>query len=420
MKKIAQIVFVFFLIALLYQLVVTFFIKKYHYSYKYTASREEYLIDELYQKIGKEDIYNIIITDKNKKKYLFDLNLNLKKQKGILEDLIVYEKDNMKCLFPVFKANNYLNFVCSDKDRVYSYDYLKQNNNKNALDFVKILEKKGYTINAWKENDTFKEMVGNNTKILYNTNFIENYNVIVWKYNGVYSINKNKQSINDFLLGDVYDTKFLETSNDKLYVMHTLDGGSYFDKIYMVNLNDGKTKFLDVLDSNISSNSYFNGIYKKKVYFMDCNSSNQYSIDEKKEKVEITSKGNSIKYFDGTKLIDKKIDNIMNSNILFNKNVVSKKITEKYKTTDIKKGYNTYYFKTNDGNLYMANENDLDHVVLLFNDSNLKNWVVVNDTIFGVSKDSLYAYDFRYGLRPIIKYNEFNYHSDNMFGVIKI
>ena len=67
-----------------------------------------------------------------------------------------------------------------------------------------------------------------------------------------------------------------------------------------------------------------------------------------------------------------------------------------------------------------TNKNKYDKAVLLFNSPSMNEWVVVNDTIFGIIGDTLYAYNYNYGFKPLIKYDEFNYHTDSMFGVIEI
>ena len=66
----------------------------------------------------------------------------------------------------------------------------------------------------------------------------------------------------------------------------------------------------------------------------------------------------------------------------------------------------------------MSLKDNYKNPVLLFNRSNMNEWIVTNDTIFGIIGDTLYAYNYEYGFKPLIKYNEFNYHTDNMFGVI--
>lgn len=419
MKKVGQIVLIFLFICVIYQLGILFFVKNYNYSYKYKVDKKTYQITEEYKLSGKEHLYNIEVADEKGNIYTFLVNHNFHKEKEILDDLLVYSQDDLTCVFPVFKDNVYSNIECSTNKKTVSYDYLKQSNDLRIDNFIDIIRKKGYDIKAWSNNSSFKEIAGNNTKISYYTDFIDNYNIIVWKYNGVYSINKSEQKINDFLTYDVYDSKYRISTDKSLYVMDIEEGNESFDKIYMVNSSDGKMRFIDVLDDNISSNSYFNGIYNNNVYMLDCNSNIQYKINEDNEKIEKSSKNNMIKYFDGKKLTNMKVDSIKNSNIKFYQNVINDDITKLYKTKDIRISNGHYYFRTSDGNMYMSLGKDYKQVVLLFTMENFKEWIVVDDTIFGIGGDLLYAYNDLYGLKPIIKYNEFNYHTDNMYGVAK-
>lgn len=52
---------------------------------------------------------------------------------------------------------------------------------------------------------------------------------------------------------------------------------------------------------------------------LDCNTNTQYKIDDTLEKVSVVSKDNKIKYFDGARLKDKKVDSINNTKIKFYK-----------------------------------------------------------------------------------------------------
>jgi len=204
-----------------------------------------------------------------------------------------------------------------------------------------------------------------------------------------------------------------------MYIMNAEEIEPSFDKIYIVNLNDGKQKSIDVLDSSVSTNSYFNGVYQDDIYFIDSNSNTQYKINSKEQKLKVTSKQNKVKYYDGKKLIDKEVSSISNSNIIFYSNAVNEKITKEYNTTDIRKSNDHYYFKTNNGNIYMCLNKKYNNPILLFNNLDFKEWSVVDDTIFGIVGNTLYAYNPTYGLKPIIIYNEFYYHTKNMYGAIR-
>jgi hypothetical protein len=174
---------------------------------------------------------------------------------------------------------------------------------------------------------------------------------------------------------------------------------------------------MDVTEYELSTNIYFNGTYKNKVYLLDCSTNKQYKVDIRDERLLEVSKENKVKYYDGDKLKDMKLESISNSNILFSRAIKNDKITKLYDTTDIKENNGHYYFKDKEGNFYRSLNNDYKNSILLFNLNGLEEWSVVNDTIFGIYEDKLYMYDDSYGLYPIIIYNEFTYKTKNMYGV---
>ena len=203
-----------------------------------------------------------------------------------------------------------------------------------------------------------------------------------------------------------------------MYVMDIEGDASSLDKIYALNLKDGKTSVVDVIESNISSNSYFNGVNKNIVYFTDCNGNNQYKFTENKDNVEKIDSQGLIKYYDGKNLINESVDDVANNYIYFNANIINEKITSLYNTSEIKESNGHYYYKTKEGNFYTIINKDYKNPILLFNKSLMNDWIVENDTIFGIIGNTLYAYRPDYGFKTLIRYDEFNYHTANMYGII--
>ena len=419
MKKVISIVVAFFLICLIYEFGVLFFVKHYDYEYVYTKNKKEYKVNEKYNYIDGKHIYDINIKY-GKNNYFYIINHNYHKEKQILEDLIVFKKNSMECIFPVFKDNVVSNVVCGEKGKTITYNHLNIQNDEFANEIKGKLIKKGYNIPAFNQNDETKEISNLATKLNYYNDFIPNYNILVWGYKGVFSINKKEAKVNDFLKSDIYDTKYFTIGKKNMYIMDVEGDMSSFDKIYALNLEDGKSSIIDVIEMNISSNSYFNGVYKDTVYFTDCNGNHQYKFNENKDNVEKLSSQGFIKYYDGKNLVNESVDDVVNNLVTFNNNIINEKITKLYNTSEIKKSNNHYYFKTSDGNFYLLPNNSYKNPVLLFNKQEMKEWIVIDDTIFGIVGNTLYAYNYNYGYKPIIRYEEFNYHTSNMFGITYI
>lgn len=419
MKKVIAVVVSFFLICLTYEFIVLFFVKHYDYEYIFTKKKTEYKIREKYEYKEGKHLYDITIKDKNND-YIYLINHNYHKEKEILEDLLVYEKDNLKCIFPVFKDKKTSNIVCNNDGKMVSYTSLVNQNNIFMQEIKEDIIKKGYSIPAFTNKEETKEINNLATKLSYYSDFIPNYNIIVWGYKGVFSINKKNAKVNDFLKEDIYDTKYLTIGKKNMYLIDAENGMPSFDKIYAINLKDGNTSIVDVIEKNISSNSYFNGVYNDVVYFTDCNGNNQYKFNEDKDNVEKIDSQGLIKYYDGKNLVNESVDDISNNNIRFNKNIINDNITSIYNTSEIKNSNGHYYFKTSDGNFYLVLKDNYKKPVLLFNKSEMKEWTVVDDTIFGIIGNTLYAYNYNYGFKPLIRYDEFNYHTDNMFGIVYV
>ena len=419
MKKVIAVVVAFFLICLVYEFVVLFFVKHYDYEYVFTKDKTKYKIREKYEYKDGKHLYDITIKDKDNN-YVYLINHNYHKEKEILEDLLVYKKDNLKCIFPVFKDKKASNIVCNYDGKTLSYTSLVNQNNAFIQEIKEDLIKKGYKIPAFTNKEETKEINNLATKLFYYNDFIPNYNIVVWGYKGVFSINKDGAKVNDFLKEDIYDTKYLTIGKKNMYLMDVESGMSSFDKIYAINLKDGNTSIVDVIEMNISSNSYFNGVYNDIVYFTDCNGNNQYKFNEDKDNVKKINSQGLIKYYDGKKIVNESVDDISNNNVRFNKNIINEKITSLYNTSEIRKSNGHYYFKTSDGSFYLVVNNNYKKPVLLFSKLEMKEWTVVDDTIFGIIGNILYAYNYSYGLKPLIKYDEFNYHTDNMFGIVYV
>lgn len=417
MKKVISIVIIFFMICLIYEFGVLLFVKHYKYEYVFTNNKKQYKIEEEYNYRDGNHTYDIKISDNKGNEYLYFITHNYHKEKEVLQDLIVFNKDKKHCIFPIFKDNVVSNIMCNDNKNKMSYIALTESDNEFANQIKNMLIEKKYNVPAFNYNEETKELTSLTTKLSYYKDFIPKYNILVWNYKGVFFVNKKESNVNDFLKTDVYDTKYITTSNNYMYVMDIENTMSSFDKIYAIDLKDGKSSIIDVMDKNISTNSYFNGVYNNSVYFTDCNGNKQYTFKEGKNTVSKIELQGMIKYYDGKNLVNESVDDISNNYVYFNKNVINDKITRLYGTSDIKLSNNHYYYKTENGKFYLTQKNNYKKPVLLFTKPEMDEWMVVNDTIFGIIGNTLYAYNSNYGFKPLIKYDEFNYHKNNMYGI---
>lgn len=413
MKKIIPICISLFLLFLFYEFIVVLLVKEYDYKYEFNSNNNKiFNIEEKYKYKDKKHLYDITIK-KGKSTYIYNLEHNYHKDKSIIEDLYYFKEKNNECILPVFKDDVYVSPECIVDGKLVSYKYLKQKNIKFEK-LEKFLIKKD--LNQEKKNRKKTNLSSTSLNLNYYNDILDDYNIIVWNYKGYFSINSKEQFSKDIIDFDIYDSKYLGKSNDKLYIMNASSDDVSFDYIYTIDLKDGSSDKMEVIEYELSTNIYFNGSYKNNMYLLDCSSNKQYKVDLKDEKLIEVSKENNIKYYNGKKLINQKLDSIANNNIKFKEGISNNKIEKLYNTEEIKKSNNHYYIKDKEGNFYRITD---DNSILLFNMKDLEEWSVVDDTIFGIKDDKLYAYNDAYGLYPIIEYSEFAYRKKNMYGVAR-
>ena len=203
MKKVISIVIAFLIICLIYEFSILLFVKHYEYDYIYTKNKKEYKINEKYNYSDGRHIYGINIKDKDNNKYIYSIVHNFHKEKEIIKDLLVFNKDNMTCIFPIFKDDITSNVVCNVDHKQFSYTYLNEQNNTFMSEIKNQLTKNGYSIPTISTSGKHKQISNLATKLTYYTDFIPNYNILVWGYRGVFLINKDRAKVNDFLTSDV-------------------------------------------------------------------------------------------------------------------------------------------------------------------------------------------------------------------------
>lgn len=420
MKKVIEYLLALALLFFVFQFIVGLFIKEYTYKYTIKKNDKTYHITEEFKYKNKKHFYNFKIEDNNNVyHYFFSHNYNKKKQ--VLQDLEVYNNNEFNCIFPIFKDNKYSNIVCNDSTNTYGYTYLKQNNDTRIKEFENKLKDKGYNTSLWEETSEQKSLENDKTKLTYYSKFIQNYSFLVWKYNGIYFINSSNSGTQEVLGdNDVYDVeKHTISVKDNYLVMDIDENIQEFNKIYIIRTTDGSQDFIDS-DDILSVNSYFNGVYNDIAYLTDPDARKQYKVNIRKKKLELVAEKNEKgKYFNGKYLESKEMDELVNSNVYFADKIISDNITKNYNTTDIKESNGHYYFKTDNGNVYFKPSKKSKYEILLFNMPEFKEWIVIDDDIFGISNDTLYLYSNEYGLKPLIKYSEFLYHTKNMYSVTK-
>lgn len=411
MKKLLPILIILAFVAFCYQIIVTFFITEHEMTYSLIASdQRHYTISEEYEYVKGRHYYSFVI--KNKKKYYNTLvEEDFDKQDRVITDIKHYKKNNLECILPVYKRDYTYDALCLlDGEQVTPYSLIAIGNQ----DFVDISKKfagDGYEEIFYKNN--IKPERENGLSIYYDY-IPEDFVFAVWNYRGI-DIIDSKNLEEKYLLNEDHYENNLSTVAGKYYITVNTDNeekqlGYY--QLILYNLQDGGKSLIDV---NLSQDSYFNGVYDKKLYITDPKEEKQYVLDPlKKEFTEL----NHPKEIVHSSL--KKAGSDFYDSIKVDDGVVlNKKITKLYDTTDIKRNRDEFYFKTKDGKIYQVIQKDYKHPVLLFQQDAIKEWQAHDDGVSFIVDDTLYFYSSFYGLKPVLVNPEFKYNSKNIYHFIR-
>lgn len=412
MKKMINIVLILGALALLYQFFVLIIMNKHKSTYSIKTDDNSYMIDESFNKNGKYNMYYFLIKDKDNNTFVYSYDKDINKQSRIITDVLSYKNDNLYCIAPVFKNNEVENIICNLDNNLVSYSYLKQIGDSRVDEFINSIKQKNYNFNSELE----KESVVVNT-----SNNISTYSVLdddlymtMWGYNGIYILNNGEITFRDLLTYDTYFNKY-SILIDRYYITANTDNDNY-NSFYVVNIKDGG-KALMTVDFDISKNIYFNGVYKDILYVTDMDNRRQFTIDPKSEKIEEIGKSSECKFYNGEKLVDVDIRELLTEKKYFSSEKVDDKLQEKYQGYNILEFSGNYYYLDNDGGVYQIVGNNYDYKILLFKFSDFKDLKIENNNIYGISGDTVYIYNSKIGLKKAATNRELLYNSENIYDI---
>lgn len=413
MKKVLPILVLLAFAAFCYQLIVTFFITEHKISYSLIANdQKHYTISENYKKDGSRHHYSFLITTQNKKKtYAVSIEEDFNKQERVITDVKHYKKNNLECIFPIYKRNRTYDVSCLLDGKQVSSAYLLEQKNEDYSFIARKFAEEGYEEIYYTTNTP----ATSEENLLVSYDYIpENYTFAIWNYRGIYILSSEGIENKTFLNDDYYENT-LSMGVGKYYVTVNTDNEkeklNYYQLIVYNLIDGGKT----VVDVDISQDSYFNGVSDNMLYITDPKEEKQYVLDpSKKEFKELKSPreiSNSKSKKAGNDFFSSpKVDSLRVSN---------KKIKKLYDTEDIRKNGDDYYFKTDDGKIYRVIQEDYRHPIMICQFDNIKEWQVHDDGVSFIVGDTLYLYTDIYGLKPVLKNSEFQYNSKNIYYFVR-
>ena len=174
------------------------------------------------------------------------------------------------------------------------------------------------------------------------------------------------------------------------------------------------------LEKPLANDSYINGIVNGKLYLFDRKNRIQYEINPKNNSIrEIGNVSLNAQFYDGENWSDRNIYDFINNDITFGKDYSTIPEIQNYHPIQVEETTDRYYILTNDKTVYKIYKDALNQPILLFQDTNLKEWKVYEDYIFYISDNTIYCYHEDYGLKPVLVRNEFRYNDKNIYAVYK-
>lgn len=400
MKKVVKKIVLLFLILLLVELIVYLFKSNHTIEYKIKTNDEEFTIKEIYQK--NNYYFNINIDNNN---FSFNYENKFHKTRRVIQKVKYYQTDEMSCLFPILKDNNYLNIICLKDDNLYYYDYIKED----ITEFTNQLKKKGYAISS---DVSVAKKLGNSK--VYVDNIDAYSSIYVWKYNGFYALTKNNIEQLNLFDKDTYLNK-LGIQVNNYYIIPDYDENYEYNKFYILNMKNNQIKTLKFKDS-IADDYYNNGVVDNKLYLFDKENLLQYKINPKRNRYEIVgSKDDGGLYYNNKDWETLNIYDFKKEELTFK---MKQEVPKELQNYDVifKDNTNYYYF---DGNDYIVYNTVLKNKIYLFNLDGVSNQKFIDNDLYFIKENTLYYYNIYHGLKKIMEYEELSFNKVNRYAIYK-
>lgn len=333
--------------------------KNYHQEYKINDIN----VKESYNKKTKSYYFEFLYKNINID-YLIETKYQTKRK--LISDIEVIEDRNNFCLN--IKSDFIIKPLCSENGEIIHYSLVNDN------------LKAKLSKSLFSESNQISEYQG--IKIFNN-----NYNYLIWNYNGFYYLNKNENKKIELLNKEIYKVNLIEYTKDYL-IIADYNNEYTFNKFYIIDFKNGNKKTIDI-NYDIYFDSYFPGYNKNKAYIIDNKEARMYELDAKKGK------------FTKTKSKILKKGTWENVSI---KSLINKKTKFEYSSNYI------YELKENTLTLKYQNKN-IKHKIAEDVTSIIK---IANQDIFYLKKDSLYHFNETTGEELLLKCFEWNFNYENI------
>ena len=360
-------------------------------NYKLNIDKNKIKIKEV---INDNNYYIEIKSDNN----IYPLRIyeDLNNKRKVVKDIYFYKDNSIECILPVINNKLYTDMMCYKDGSIYDYYNIIGENDS--------LDKYIRSIDLYNANNFKNESIDTKTIGTVNYNIFNNLNntVAITTYKGLII---NDSNINLFQ-NDIYNNK-LSIFTDNYYVVAGYEKKYSFNYFYVVNLETKKiTKLKSKTD--ISYDSYIQGIVDNKIYLYDKDNENQHEINIKENKVEIVSSEEYIRYYSNKKW--EKMNKVKaNKEIYFDYETLDNYFT-KYDYVEEVDDY--YYLYKKDGISYKLYRVDKDNIEVYkyILDVPTTNIYFNDNYLYYIYKDKLYYYSDSIGLKTILENSELEFN----------
>ena len=258
-------------------------------NYTYNYQLNEFNIAEQY--IKKEG-YLFAINYKNTNYPLF-IKQNYSRKRKYIKNIEIYEYENEVCLNVNVFNNNY--YICSNNDSLKTLDTMS----------TAFLEKYEYKLQESSILETYQNINIYNKDLTY----------LIWNYKGYYQINNQNNSTLISFSKDNYNNNLSYQTGNYL-VFPDYDSDYYFTKLYIYDIKNNKLNEID-FNFEISYDSYYLGTVNQSVYLLDKKNQNEYEINLKKHSLKKISKEDTALIYNGSKWEEITLTKLINNETKF-------------------------------------------------------------------------------------------------------
>lgn len=357
-----------FLIMILILAIVLFLMFKKR-DYTVTYNIDEFEIIESYHK--DSDYYSFVL--KKGENELFSLINNQHfTSKKIIKQITEYQEENETCLV---LSSNKVRFdpLCYNEEGQISY-HLTSESMKEKLEKTE----------AESNNEIIKTY--NNINI-YNDDYFDYY---IWNYRGFYRLSQDVEETITLFNEDIYNPTLI-TQVGGILVIPDYNAEYYFDTVYLLDMNTGKTSTW-ILDTSIYFDSAILGVYDNELYLVDKHEKVEWKLNVEKNSQERVGTENS-----GGIIYQNDWTNVSMNRLIYQDNTFTGLNNLEYTLTD--HGLYAVY----DGYQKKVRETSPTSIVS-----------EKNNVVFYLIDDNLYYFSESTGERLLMNYFEWDFNSQNV------